>query len=379
MVSGKKIFISDVHMGSREGLYPKDGHPWGWLGAKRAKYLGQFLMALADDQSVLGVVVLGDLFDDWVVPSTRPPVSGDDDPAALLWEIAKAEQNQFIREGFKAVVRAGKELRYVRGNHDMFLDDSLLQDWVPGFICEPDLHGPGTGAYVIDGLLRAEHGCAYCLTNAPYEQDGEYRYPVGYYLSRINAYDQATNNQTANYLDILSDMARDGGGARALVGNAVLATAKNADLHSSDPFVMNSAYPSGTTVATVADQFRSWFVEWKKRGYGVSPLDALVNETGLQKVMGDKYLRTGEVKIALCGHTHTARIWGKPYDTQLNIDPDRPCDYVYANTGAWVDSVNPTYVEVETSVEDGTAHVRSVRLRKGRTPLVQERFVKMAD
>ncbi len=88
----------------------------------------------------------------------------------------------------------------------MFLSDTLLQSWVPGFICENDPDGPGTGAYEIEGLLRAEHGCAYCLTNAPYKIGEAYQYPVGYYMSRINAFDMAEHKDDTNYIQIFLNM-----------------------------------------------------------------------------------------------------------------------------------------------------------------------------
>ena len=276
---GKIAFISDIHMGSKEALKPEaPWHPWCWLGKDRAKFLGSFLSGLADDPALHSVVVLGDLFDDWVAPTHMTPVEGDRAPDALLRKISEAPQNQAIKAGFQRLADAGKSLHYVRGNHDMFLTDDLLREWVPAFTCEPDTAGPGTGAYVVDGLLRAEHGCAYCLANAPYKEDGEYRYPVGYYLARIDAYNRAVNDKSADYLKIFADMCQSHPNKNTCVGEAILSEAADAKLPSGSPFIMNSDYPNDYTVASVADRFRDWLAEWDRRGYPVGEVLAVLGD-----------------------------------------------------------------------------------------------------
>ncbi|MDD3313519.1 metallophosphoesterase [Pseudodesulfovibrio sp.] len=372
---GKIVFISDIHMCSDEALR-KNGsfHPWGWLGEERALRLGRFLSDLADDPRLHTVVVLGDLFDDWVAPSSMEPVEKNDAPDALLHSIAQAEHNQPIKEGFLRLARAGKELRYVRGNHDMFLSDGLLHSYVPDFICEPDASGPGTGAFVIDGLLRAEHGCAYCLANAPYMEDGAYRYPVGYYLARIDAYKRAVTGKQSNYLAIFLNML---GSLKpeVRVGEAVLATAKAARMLGSW-FIMNRDYPKSITVREVAAQFMDWFVEWDRRGYPVSSDDAFQAELGrLHSIMYKLWLKPKTVKIVVCGHTHMAKL--VTYPTRQQQDREWPSKAIYANSGAWIDEKRfPSCVEVDVTVGKNRADVRCLRvLKSGAFQVVGEGFV----
>ncbi len=326
---GKIVFISDIHMGCHEGLFPeKPWHPWGWFGVERAKFLGEFLSRLADDPQVHTVVVLGDLFDDWVVPTHLPPAEDSDAPDALLQRIVQAGENEPIRQGFIRLAGQGKELRYVHGNHDMFLAEGLLHQWVPDFVCEPDNAGPGTGAYVLDGLLRAEHGCAYCLANAPYLEDGEYRYPVGYYLARIDAYNRAVNNNSADYLHIFARLCDSLLDKDENVGEALLAEAVDAKLAPGSPFIMNNAYPNDLTVSSVATQFMDWFAQWDKRNYPVKAALAVTGEVfGLRQIMRDLWLKPGKAKIAVCGHTHRASLWAYPHSAG-EPDPDRPCDSI---------------------------------------------------
>jgi UDP-2,3-diacylglucosamine pyrophosphatase LpxH len=370
---GTIVFISDIHMGSEAGVKPTAPlKKWGWLGRDRAEYLGGYLSSLADDPSIHTVVVLGDLFDDWVVPAQLAPGEDSDAPDALLRLIAQAGQNQPIRRGFNRLVAEGKELHYVRGNHDMFLSDQLLREWVPGIICGQDEDGPGTGAYVLDDLIRAEHGCAYCLTNAPYVENDRFRYPVGYYMARIDAYDHAVNGSGANYLEIFLNMLGDFDPDER-VGKAVLATAHSAEMAENSLFIMNSDYPRSVTVTEVAEKFMDWYLEWDRRNYPVPAKSALRSEVGLQTTMRQRWLNSGAVKIAICGHTHKTRLTGYP---TTNQDKDRPSNYIYANTGAWVDGGYPTSVEVDIRQDQNRAYVRTVRMFKSRAPQVLvERFV----
>lgn len=376
---GKIVFVSDIHMGVKESVTPAAPlKKWGWLGEKRATFLGEYLTGLAEDPTIRSVVVLGDLFDDWVVPAQLDPKNlGTYPPEELLLRIAGEPMNLPIKLGFQRLVSEGKELHYVRGNHDMFLTDEMLKAWVPGIICEPDDNGPGTGAYVLDDLLRAEHGCAYCLFNAPYVEDGRYRYPVGYYVSRINAYDNAVNGNGANYLEIFKDMLGSFGGDE-LTGQLVLDTAKSAEMAPNSFFVMDGDYPRSITVSEVADKFMDWYDEWDRRDYPDSAKDALRSDSiGLQTTMRDGWLKPGTVKIAICGHTHKTRLTGYP---TTNTDTDRPSRSVYANTGAWVDAGYPTCVEVNVSLERNRADVRTLRMFKSRSPQVLgKRFVHIEE
>jgi len=361
---GKILFISDIHMSSRQAFKPeKPWHSWGWLGQERAERLGAFLSGLASDSRLHTVVVLGDLFDDWVAPANMEPVERDDAPDALLRRISEAPQNSSIKEGFLRLAAAGKELRYVRGNHDMFLSDDILRGWVPDFVCEPDPSGPGTGAYVIDGLLRAEHGCSCCLANAAFLDQGEYRYPVGYYLARMDAYNRAVNGKKSNYLEVFLNML---GGLKPAerVGKAVRATAEVAGMPGAW-FVMNRDYPRSVAVEDVAEKFMDWYVQWDRRNYPVSAEDATKAELGgLHAVMYRQWLKPKTVKIAICGHTHLAKFMA--YPTRQQQDREWPSQAIYANTGAWIDDKRfPSFVEVDVSLKANRADVRCLRLLKG--------------
>ncbi len=67
----KKVFVSDIHMGdakSQAGV-----HPYGWFRSNIPN-LASFLTAQLNDSQVAEVVVLGDLFDEWVIPTDQDPL-----------------------------------------------------------------------------------------------------------------------------------------------------------------------------------------------------------------------------------------------------------------------------------------------------------------
>jgi len=69
----RRIFISDIHMGDQRSMPGQ--FPLGWL-RENIHYLTDFLDDLLNAQDVIQVVILGDLFDQWVIPtglSSLPP------------------------------------------------------------------------------------------------------------------------------------------------------------------------------------------------------------------------------------------------------------------------------------------------------------------
>ena len=72
----KRIFISDIHMGDDRSMKTSVQHPYpyGWL-RNNITTLTNFLNDKLQDQDVGQLVVLGDLFDQWVIPADLDPVS----------------------------------------------------------------------------------------------------------------------------------------------------------------------------------------------------------------------------------------------------------------------------------------------------------------
>lgn len=78
----KRLFISDIQMGDRESVKPTQGHAYGWLQPNRAQLLADFLAWVNTRKDVQQLIIIGDLFDEWVTPASLspvpPPSSGED-------------------------------------------------------------------------------------------------------------------------------------------------------------------------------------------------------------------------------------------------------------------------------------------------------------
>ena len=104
----KRIFISDVHMGCDVSSAPRKPYVWFKKNAHLlAKFLGEQLM----DHDVSEVVILGDLFDEWIIPADYPPITS-------FKSICSNSTNEPVITGLRALAADGR-LVYVPGNHDM--------------------------------------------------------------------------------------------------------------------------------------------------------------------------------------------------------------------------------------------------------------------
>ncbi len=128
----KKVFISDIHMGdarSMKGtplpdswfkklknlLYKQPPYSYSWFN-KNIPFLAEFLKKQLEDPDVEEVVILGDLFDTWVIPV-------DKDPLPDFQAIVACKKNQKVITALKDLATKHK-LTYIPGNHDMAVSDS---------------------------------------------------------------------------------------------------------------------------------------------------------------------------------------------------------------------------------------------------------------
>ncbi len=106
----KKIFISDIHMGDARSF--AGPHPYGWCRSN-IPHLADFLTEQLNAPDVAEVVILGDLFDLWVIPS-------DEDPLNSFQAICDNPANSRVMDALRQLAQRGI-LTYVPGNHDMTL------------------------------------------------------------------------------------------------------------------------------------------------------------------------------------------------------------------------------------------------------------------
>jgi len=379
----KRIFINDIHMGDERSMKPSPQHsyPYGWLNRNIIK-LTNFLRNQLDAQDVGQVVILGDLFDQWVIPT-------DFDPLERLDSICSNPANKGIINNLKALAGRSK-LSYVPGNHDMSAcpkDIPIVKEFIkatlPGinFICKDD---QPTGVYR-EGKLVAEHGNMYCLFNAPDTwTNPDLFLPLGYFISRVVAYKVAQTGQPENYLDVLCKFILKFKSKPNFIHDLFLAVAEDAGLNQNDKIDMGniSGFGPVITIDEVANKYMHLIQNWDNTHDKIDSMGAIEGDSlGLLWAAYKVYLSTDpDINIVIFGHTHA---WKNedPYpfldeNDQENDSsfPSQPCKAIYANCGTWIDSINLcTYVETEAD-EDNQRHYVRVKSYP-RNQLLQELFV----
>lgn len=354
----KIVFISDIHMGCDENS--KSRRPYVWFN-DNVPLLAKFLGELKSDTDVEKVVILGDLFDQWIVPADYPPVTSFD-------KICLSGVNGRVIDGLKLLASDGR-LTYVPGNHDMAMDrkgissvKDFMDDTFPGieFICDDDL--PLGKFEYADRILVAEHGNRYCLFNAPdrwTKPDASFL-PLGYFISRMVAYKESKTGSGQHLLDVIIKFIGNHTAAGfiermldAIAGDCCPDLAGDAIQLKSVP-----GYDGSMTVTNIGELFSGMMSRWGKvpGAERVGAVPALAGDQGDLNTAADKvYLYPGsETKVVIFGHTHVATMWRGDFDTNSGSDnaPDpvtTPCPVIYANSGTWVDSSGShgNYVEVE--------------------------------
>jgi len=379
----KRIFINDIHMGDERSMKPSPQHsyPYGWLNRNIIK-LTNFLRNQLDAQDVGQVVILGDLFDQWIIPT-------DFDPLERLDGICSNPANKGIINNLKALAGRSK-LSYVPGNHDMSAcpkDIPIVKEFIkatlPGinFICKDD---QPTGVYR-EGKLVAEHGNMYCLFNAPDTwTNPDLFLPLGYFISRVVAYKVAQTGQPENYLDVLCKFILKFKSKPNFIHDLFLAVAEDAGLNQNDKIDMGniSGFGPVITIDEVANKYMHLIQNWDNTHDKIDSMGAIEGDSlGLLWAAYKVYLSTDpDINIVIFGHTHA---WKNedPYpfldeNDQENDSsfPSQPCKAIYANCGTWIDSTNLcTYVETEAD-EDNQRHYVRVKSYP-RNQLLQELFV----
>jgi UDP-2,3-diacylglucosamine pyrophosphatase LpxH len=369
----KRIFISDLHLCTERAVSQTlPNHNYGWT-RKNTKHLNRFLSSLRTRDDVAELVILGDLLDDWVLPASFDPDPGPG-MASTFEAIIGARQNKAIVDNLKAMASSQNPIKvsYVPGNHDMALEKSFLEEHFPGMRCVGQ-YNPGLGVYQA-GSIRAEHGHRFCLFNAPDDLTGTDSYlPLGYYISRCNAQEWLKDGDGAEFLSLLSHTIKklfaEGGNLPAAV---LMAIASEAGMKSGSKFKLPTGLPS-PTVAQIRNRFQDLMAQWdaSPNHSEVSANQALWADAGiLEDIIWQEYGKPSrKPRIVVCGHTHHYALYaykdGGKFNLGLERDretPEEGYDFLYANSGTWVDQAPlRTYVETEEDPDQGRHHVRVLK------------------
>lgn len=378
----KRIFISDLHMGDERSYKPGEGlHPYVWLYPPRTDMLADFLQTILESNDVKELIILGDLFDQWVCPTEFD--------LSIYAKVASAPQNLRIIEMLKQIdAHQEIELYYVLGNHDMLLDKMFMTSLFPHIhFLDPDANG--WSRFSQDGII-AEHGSMFTMFCSPdtwSNPNSSLPLPLGFFISRSVAYNNATTGNGTNFLDILkhfiSDLFQDPELAKDVFeaiaqdsGLDLTSLIQMAYLDWSPPLTPPSTQ---TTVEQVSNIYGKLLETWgKNTPTGLNSIDGIICEMiGLAHAAEKVYFQENKSPIAIFGHTHKYKLDGYLLEARYSDSMSEllPCKYIYANTGTWING-HPYCSYVETEIKDGKHYVRLYEyLDSGEKKKLKERFI----
>ena len=312
----KRIYVADIHMNAGKGVPPAKGkHPYEWLGPKEARRFAKFLEYLNDPAKISEVVILGDLMDDWVYPVNVVPPS--------LQSIVNAPINKRIVQALRKLSKNPKiNVVYLPGNHDMGVNGKLLAKNFPGMTFGgATLHG----STYRTSRLRAEHGSAHTMFNAPDPINGSVaRLPLGYFISRAVATKaRDTGDPQRHYWSYADDLLEMLGPER--LGSCVFeAVLEEADLDENTEIKMakKNGKVISVTAGQVKQQYAALYDQWVERYGKGTAFRAMMAEIGLLGRVADGLCKRSDTNIVVFGHSHRAIIRHAP--DLLLVNPGSP-------------------------------------------------------
>lgn len=149
----KIVVISDIHLGI-DDRYTET--------LKNKPILIEFLRKVQSTSDIRELVIAGDFLDEWFLPVDYPSYT---DQNAFYRAIIKT--NQSIIDEFNKVMDKGVKVVYVRGNHDMTLEDEILKEAMPKIVFTDDAKGLGVYYTGDRKEIAIEHGHRYDVFSAP--------------------------------------------------------------------------------------------------------------------------------------------------------------------------------------------------------------------
>lgn len=338
----KKIFISDVHIS--EGRSLGNDNSYDWLSKHARTQLSTFFYNLAIDETIEEVVLVGDVFDTWVMPINEIP--------STFAEILNAGANETIMEMLSRLSKE-KSVIYIPGNHDMTAwnedNQTLIQAKVgsDNFIFAREYHKDG---------LYAEHGHNHGIFNAE-KVIPDHQLPLGYYISRFAATLAAQDQHRFNIPEAckaLGTIIRSGASGPDVVVGVVdylvnrLKPVSGVKVNDEYPILLESG--GQITVGEVKERYRDMFSYWEDRtseSWGVA-VNAELNTGLLNPEKCRETINVKHCRAVLFGHSH------RKDNSYVYNENEGPVDGiplgVSLNTGTWCDNRSKkefTYIKVD--------------------------------
>jgi UDP-2,3-diacylglucosamine pyrophosphatase LpxH len=392
------IFISDLHLGDERSLRGLPGRergrasscrPYGQLRAN-VPLVARFLRAQLASADVERVVILGDLFDGWTIPTDLDPALSSSS-CPYYRRSFDAAWNAPILNALRGLAESHR-LTCVPGSHDMTVicpDFARFTDkYLPGV--DYRLGADLDGHVYRDGHLVAEHGHEYdpfCATDLWTLKPPSMprRLPLGYYISRVVAREVAISGGLVDQPGVFARFWREVLEDRECAAeNAFLALARKAGLQAHSPIDVAGSLP--VFVRDVGATYRNVLKEWERQPpTRVRRLEVVLE--GLAGCVRRQHLHGPGTRIAISGHTHRPALkswypfWSRAWGALTGRCDRMPASHVYANCGTWIDAAPLcTYVETEKDVNRNRHTVRvRVYSRDGTSSTLGERFVALDE
>jgi len=324
----KRLFISDVHLGAgrfseesrNTDKYPYD---WDWLSIKETENFMNFIKFLKSDydHEIKEVVLLGDIFDNWVFPHDLMSPTMD--------ELITADKNKEVVRELNGLAKKCRVF-YVPGNHDMHATMEIMNEFFPKFVYCPKRFS--------SGRLIAEHGHLYAMFNAPARYSNNIMgLPLGYFISRIEATKKAmTNREGRTYRTYVDDFI-EVAGKQALPQSVLEAVIEEADLDEGIEYKVKRKGGTDQSISAllVKDVYKDIYNDWPSSI--VSKHRAVFAELDMLGPIADKLCKDGNYQVCILGHSHKSEI-----DKDTWFVNER----IYANAGYWC-GAKCTFVETE--------------------------------
>jgi hypothetical protein len=314
----RRIIMSDLHMSAGLGLTAADGqYPWEWFTNADLARLEWFLQYLYDSHAtepIDDIVLLGDVFDNWVFPhDMKPPTLGS---------VIQSSRLEPIYGKINALTNQCGVL-FMPGNHDYTLTHSQLMSVLPRV---------GFGGRGVDcpqfgsGQMLSEHGNGKALFCSPDPKRVD-ELPLGYFISRIAA---TATRKTGNHdpsKKLIENVLKHELGKEKIAEIVVDVVAKMAGLDDASEIVMPDDLWCGknVTIGAVKKTYADLFTEFDSRYGAVGVAMGIAAECGDLAPIADTYLLRSAIRLVVMGHTHCAT--AQQHHVLRNT--------AYVNSGCW--------------------------------------------
>ena len=321
----KRIFISDVHIGAGRFGDNSDSYQydWDWLSDEETENFSKFLYFIREQYSenVKEVILIGDIFDNWVFPhDLEPPTIND---------IIGAQKNANVINELKKLSE-NLPVFYVPGNHDMGATVNVMKAHFPDITYCPE--------QFIAGRLIAEHGHRYALFNAPpFFSDNFFGLPLGYFISRLEATRKGITDEEGRHYRTYIDDFLEMFGKSKLPQSVFEAVLEETGLSEDIDFQvkMKGGKVYSVCAKEIKEKYKNIYEDWPEKV--VSTPRAVLAELDYLDPIADKLCKNGKAKVCVFGHSHKV---------ELDKDTWFCDDRIYANSGYWC-GARCTFVSVE--------------------------------